>query len=140
MGVPQLKPMHGFSPNFQGMFTPRGSKANYVMRGIQPQHGNTFKILECQRLWVFHSLNLCPDFHQIFLNFVGVPQPKPMHGFSPNFQDMFTQEDLELIMFWGIFGHNCCHGNSLKIFGSHRWWVFHSLNPCMDFHQIFRIC
>ena len=24
------------------------------------------------------------------LNFVGVPQPKPMHGVTPNFQDMFT--------------------------------------------------
>ena len=24
------------------------------------------------------------------LKFVGVPQPKPLHGFSPNFQDMFA--------------------------------------------------
>ena len=24
-----------------------------------------------------------------------------MHGFSANFQDMFSQEDLELIMFFG---------------------------------------
>ena len=24
------------------------------------------------------------------LKFVGVPQPKPLHEFSPNFQDMFT--------------------------------------------------
>ena len=24
------------------------------------------------------------------VKFVGVPQPKPMHGFLPNFQDMLT--------------------------------------------------
>ena len=30
MGVPQPKPLHGFSPNFQGMFTPRGSRADYM--------------------------------------------------------------------------------------------------------------
>ena len=24
------------------------------------------------------------------INLVGVPQPKPKHGFSPHFQDMFT--------------------------------------------------
>ena len=28
VGVPKPKPMHGFSPNFQGMFTPRGSRAD----------------------------------------------------------------------------------------------------------------
>ena len=28
VGVPQPKPLHGFSPNFQGMFTPRGSRAD----------------------------------------------------------------------------------------------------------------
>ena len=26
VGVPQPKPMHGFSPNFEDMFTPRGSR------------------------------------------------------------------------------------------------------------------
>ena len=26
--VPQPKPLHGFSPNFQGMFIPRGSRAD----------------------------------------------------------------------------------------------------------------
>ena len=35
------------------------------------------------------------------LKFVGVPQPKPMHGFLPNFQDVFT---LELIKVLGISG------------------------------------
>ena len=35
-------------------------------------HGKTFKVF-----WV--------------LTFVGIPQPKPMHGFSPNFQDMLTE-------------------------------------------------
>ena len=33
--------------------------------------------------------------------FMGVPQPKPLHRFSPNFQDIcLSQEDLEMIMFW----------------------------------------
>ena len=27
------------------------------------------------------------------IKFVGVPQPKPMHGFSPNFQAMFNQRE-----------------------------------------------
>ena len=27
----------------------------------------------------------------LVLTFVGVPQPKPMHGFSPNFQVMLTE-------------------------------------------------
>ena len=48
---------------------------------------------------------------------VGAPQPRPMHGFSPNFQGMFTKKHLELIKFWGVSGNNCCHGNNLKIFG-----------------------
>ena len=28
VGVPQHKPVHGFSPNFQDLFTPRGSRAD----------------------------------------------------------------------------------------------------------------
>ena len=28
VGVPQPKPLHGFSPNFQGMFIPRGSRVD----------------------------------------------------------------------------------------------------------------
>ena len=28
VGVPQPKPMHRFSPNFQDIFTPRGSRAD----------------------------------------------------------------------------------------------------------------
>ena len=28
VGVPQPKPLHGFLPNFQGMFTSRGSRAD----------------------------------------------------------------------------------------------------------------
>ena len=28
VGVPQPKPMHEFSPNFQGMFTPRGCRGD----------------------------------------------------------------------------------------------------------------
>ena len=35
------------------------------------------------------------------LKFVVVPQALLMHGLSLNFQDMFTQKDLELIRFLG---------------------------------------
>ena len=84
-GVPQPKPLHGFSPNFQDVFTPRGSRADYVLRGIQ------LSLLPWQHFSYFQVLN-----------FVGVPQLKPMHGFSPNFQDMCTQEDLQLIRFWAV--------------------------------------
>ena len=68
-----------------------------------------------------------------------------MHRFLPNFQGIFTpslgaQEDLELVRFWGVSGNDCCHGNTLKIFGSQSLWVFHSLKWWIDFHQIFRIC
>ena len=61
---------------------------------------------------------------------MGVPQPKSTHGFSPNFQDMFTEEDPELIrcfsfvyvfFFFGGGGgggggvsDNCFHGNTLS--------------------------
>ena len=42
-------------------------------------------------LIMFSSKVVSPDMHKSWvLNFVGVPQPKPMHGFSPNYQDMFT--------------------------------------------------
>ena len=69
---PQPEPLHGFSPNFQGMLTPRGSGADWVL-GVSCNnccHGN---ILDLR-----------------MLKFVGVLQPKPLHGFLPNFQDMFT--------------------------------------------------
>ena len=64
--------MHGLSPNCQRMFTPRGSRAVQVLWGIR-------QLLPWQRFEYFRVLM-----------FVGVPQPKPMHGFSPNFQDMLT--------------------------------------------------
>ena len=35
------------------------------------------------------------------IKLVGVPQTKSIHGFSPNFQSLFMQEDLELVRFWG---------------------------------------
>ena len=34
VGVPQPKHLHRFSPNFQGMFTPRGSRTDKLLRGI----------------------------------------------------------------------------------------------------------
>ena len=56
-------------------------------------------------------------------NFVGVLQPEYKQGFSPNFQDVFSQEDPDLINF-----------------GSLTFWVFNSLNTNMDLQQIFRMC
>ena len=37
VGVPQPKPMHRFSPYVQGMFTPRGSRAELVLGGTRQQ-------------------------------------------------------------------------------------------------------
>ena len=73
MGVPQPKSLRVFSPNFQDMFTPRGSTADLVLVGTRVpllpwQHFQDFQVLK----------------------FVGGQQTKPLHGFSPNFQDMFT--------------------------------------------------
>ena len=61
VGVPQSKPIHGFSTNFQ----------------------DTVEDLELIRLFFANTSFLV-------LKFVRVPQPKHMHGFSPNFQDIFT--------------------------------------------------
>ena len=69
VGVPQPKHMHGFSQNFQDMFNPRGSRADYVL-GVTWQ----LLLLPWQKVLDFSVLN-----------FVGVPQPKPMHGFSSEF-------------------------------------------------------
>ena len=52
------------------------------------------------------------------LQFVGVPQTKPLHGFHQIFRICLPQDDLELIRFWGVSGNNCCHGNTFNIFGS----------------------
>ena len=70
---------------------------------------------------------------------MGVPQPKPLHGFSPNFQGMLTPRGFRADYVLGLCSNNCCHDNTFKIFGS-SLWVFHRLNPCTDFHQILRIC
>ena len=81
MGVPQPEPLHGFSPNFQDMFTSRGSTADLVLVGIRLpllpwQHFKDFRVLK----------------------FVGVRQTKaPAHDFT-NFS---PQEHLELIRFAG---------------------------------------
>ena len=34
MGVPVPKPVHGSSPNFEGVFTSRGSRADLLFEGI----------------------------------------------------------------------------------------------------------
>ena len=36
------------------------------------------------------------------IKFVGVSQPKPLHGFSKIFKICLPQENLELIRFWGV--------------------------------------
>ena len=72
MGVPQPKPMYGFSPNFQGMFIPRGSRTDFGGYLATTVAMATFE-------------------HFGVLTFVGVPQPKPMHRFSPNYQDILTE-------------------------------------------------
>ena len=43
---------------------------------------------------------------------MGFPHPRLMHRFSSNFQDLFTQEVLELIRFWAAFSNDYCHGNT----------------------------
>ena len=52
------------------------------------------------------------------LNFVSVEEPRSMHGFSPNFQDMFTLRESTAYLVLGISGNNSCHGNTFKIFWS----------------------
>ena len=54
------------------MFTPRGYRADQVLGGMWQQ---LLPWQQFQDFWV--------------LNYVGVPQPKPVHRFSPNSQDLF---------------------------------------------------
>ena len=49
----------------------------------------------------------------VVLKFLGVLQPKPSYGLSPNFIICLKQEDLEWIRFWGV---SCCHGNAFYVF------------------------
>ena len=65
---------------------------------------------------------------------MGVLQPKTMHGFSTNFSDMFSPRGSR-----GYLATTVAMSTLLKMFGSSSLWVF-DINPCMDFHQIFRIC
>ena len=51
------------------------------------------------------------------IQLLGVPQPKPMHEFSPNFQGMFSPIGSRVDYVLGVSGNNCCHGNTFKIFG-----------------------
>ena len=51
-----------------------------------------------KRIWsclvfggIYVQLLLWKHLYFWVLTFVGVPQPKLMHGFSPNFQDMLTK-------------------------------------------------
>ena len=51
---------------------------------------------------------------KFFLKFVGLLQPKPMHGFSP-YIGINIILDLQLISFWRKTGNSCCHGNVLVL-------------------------
>ena len=44
-----------------------------------------FLLTTTQKIWGYSHL-LC-SLRAVAIKFVGVPQPKPMHGFSPNLQD-----------------------------------------------------
>ena len=60
--------------NFQDTFNPTGSRADYVSGDIWQQ------LLPSQHFEYFWVLK-----------FVGIPQPKPMHCYSPNFQEILTE-------------------------------------------------
>ena len=72
MGVPQTKLLHGFSPNFQGMITLSGSRADKIFGGYP------VTTVAMVTLLIFSGLKV-----------LDVSQPKLLHEFS-NFQDMFT--------------------------------------------------
>ena len=44
--------------------------------------------------------------------FVDIPQPKPMHRFSPNFQDMLTETGPRADEVLGVSGNSCFHVNT----------------------------
>ena len=59
------------------------------------------------------------------IKLVGFPKPKPMHRFSPNFQDMCIPSGSRADEVGGgggggggVSSNNYCHGNTVKIFGS----------------------
>ena len=87
--VPQTKPMQQFPPNFRDILTT--------------------KDLELIRFWAVFSNNcsLGNTFSDVWvLNLVGIPQTKPMQRFPPNFKDMLTTKDLELIRLWAVSSSN----------------------------------
>ena len=51
------------------------------------------------------------------IKLVGVPQPKPLHEFSPNFQGCLPQDDLELIRYWGYLVTTVAMGTRLRFLG-----------------------
>ena len=94
--VLQPKPMHGFSPNFQDMFTLSGSSVKSVFGLFD--NGNTFKIFGSESLCVFH---------------------KPMNGFSSNCQDMCTPRGSRAHKVLRVSGNSCCHSNDLNTVSSY---------------------
>ena len=110
------------------MFNPGESRADYVLGSIWQQ------LLPWQ----------CFQDFQV-LNFVGVPQPLPKHGFLPNFQDMFksrgstANQVLGSIMVtmarflhvWGLKVCQCSTGNI------HTQLFFPRMNKMCKFSQIF---
>ena len=52
------------------------------------------------------------------IKFLSVPQPKPMHGVLPNFQDMFAQRETKLIRFWGYLTTAVAIATLISFWGS----------------------
>ena len=69
------------------------------------------------RFWAVIIQQLSPWQHFEYfwvLTFVGLPQPKPMYGFSPSLQDMFTRSRADKV--WKVPGNTCCHFIALNAF------------------------
>ena len=52
------------------------------------------------------------------IKLMGGPKAKFMHGFLPNYLDMYTPKGSSVYQVFGESGNNCCHGNTSKISGS----------------------
>ena len=62
-----------------------------------------------------------------------VPNARPMHGFSPNLQHIFTQNGSHLISFGILSFNNCYHGNTLNFWGVLNMYTSLNLKPMHRF-------
>ena len=121
VGVPQPKPCMDF---------------HQIFRGCLPQDH-----LELIRFWGYPVTTVAMATLLRFLGFkvVGVPQPKPCMDFHQIFRGCLPQDHLELIRFWGYPVTTVAMATLLRFLGFKVVGVPQP-KPCMDFHQIFRIC